>query len=439
MIIDVSSACAERARALASAGVQTIIRYYSRDTGRPSKRLSYQEAQAHAAAGLSLAIVHEARHGNQASSFDRSTGIADATYSRSYGDEEIRQPHGSAIYFAVDFDASASEIRDRIIPYFEGVAEALADNPACEVGVYGSGASCKAVLDAGLAKFAWLAQATRWQGYRAFERSGRWALKQNMPSSIAGVSCDTNELGAGGVFGDFSQSAMESEMERPVQVSMRVNARSGLRLRSGPGTEFDSLKLLPLNTLVYPIRIVGSWTVIDLEGDGHADGFVSSGYLIDAGSAGTEMAAAGILDAQQIEELIYIGSTPGGLKEAREIAARSLPGYPTNGCAAHLSALLQLAGIAVPMTWGAGKFAHLIERRGWRRISVGDQAAGDVGVCFDNDPTPAGADHIYLVVETRGRDEMLIADNQRDTDGPHSRYASGRGGKTPTEYFLRAA
>jgi hypothetical protein len=44
---------------------------------------------------------------------------------------------------------------------------------------------------------------------------------------------------------------------------------------------------------------------------------------------------------------------------------------------------------------------------------------------------------IHLVVDTVGSNEMMIADNQRDTDAPHSRFAS-RKGKTPTEYFLRA-
>jgi hypothetical protein len=90
------------------------------------------------------------------------------------------------------------------------------------------------------------------------------------------------------------------------------------------------------------------------------------------------------------------------------------------------------------MIFGAGKLAQVIADRGWTRIAVGSQQSGDVGICFDNDPTPAGADHVYLVVGASGPDEMMIADNQRRTDAPHTRFASGRGGKTPTEYFLRA-
>jgi len=102
-----------------------------------------------------------------------------------------------------------------------------------------------------------------------------------------------------------------------------------------------------------------------------------------------------------------------------------------------LSALLRQAGIDVKMTPGAGNLASLVKARGWTKIAVGKQQPGDIGVTFDNDPTPPGADHIYLVIKTLGADEMMIADNQRKTDATHSRFASGKG-KTPTEFFLRA-
>ncbi|WP_421381096.1 glycoside hydrolase domain-containing protein (plasmid) [Paraburkholderia sp. DD10] len=56
-----SSRCDSRASALAAAGVKTIIRYYSRDTVRPSKRLTRTEAEQMGAAGLRLCVVHEGR------------------------------------------------------------------------------------------------------------------------------------------------------------------------------------------------------------------------------------------------------------------------------------------------------------------------------------------------------------------------------------------
>jgi hypothetical protein len=213
-------------------------------------------------------------------------------------------------------------------------------------------------------------------------------------------------------------------------IRKRVNARSGLILRSGPGLNFDRLEVLPYGTAVYVLGNSNGWAQIDKLGDGAADGYVSAGFLQDV----VDLAPN---DAQHIEKLIELGSTPAGLAEARETAKDALKGYPTNGCAAHLSALLRAAGISVRMEPGAGNLAHMLKQRGWQRIEVGGQQAGDVGVTYDNDPTPPGADHIYLVIETRGLDEMLIADNQNKVDAPHTRFASGKG-KTPTEYFLRA-
>lgn len=128
------------------------------------------------------------------------------------------------------------------------------------------------------------------------------------------------------------------------------------------------------------------------------------------------------------------GGSAKGIAQAQAKTKQAWPPFPTNGCAANLSALLQLAGIDGPMILGAGKLAYTIRKRGWAEIAVGLQAAGDVGVTFDEGGNP-GADHIYLVVKAIDADEMVIADNQ--SIAPHHRFANGKG-KTPTEYFLRA-
>lgn len=194
-IVDISTQSGSRASALRAAGVRTVIRYC--DTIRPAKRLSRDEAVAFVAAGLKLGVVHEARRGDFADSFEHASGVADAHHARTYGTSVIGQPSGSLIYFAVDFDATAAEVRNLVVPYFRGVGDA------------------------------------------------------------------------------FSEPTGEQN---------------------------------------------------------------------------------------------YV-----------------------------------------------------------------------VGVCFDNDPTPAGADHVYLVIEALGREEMSVADNQRTTETTHRRFAGGAGGKTPTDYFLRAA
>ncbi len=59
----------------------------------------------------------------------------------------------------------------------------------------------------------------------------------------------------------------------------QVNARSGLRVRSGPGTNFDVIDLLPFGHRVYVGRRQGDWVEVDLQGDGVIDGFVFASFL----------------------------------------------------------------------------------------------------------------------------------------------------------------
>jgi hypothetical protein len=58
-----------------------------------------------------------------------------------------------------------------------------------------------------------------------------------------------------------------------------VNARSGLRVRSGPGTNFDIIDLLPFGSRVSVGRRQGEWIEVDLQGDGVIDGFAFASYL----------------------------------------------------------------------------------------------------------------------------------------------------------------
>jgi putative chitinase len=142
-------------------------------------------------------------------------------------------------------------------------------------------------------------------------------------------------------------------------------------------------------------------------------------------------------DGDKVPKLIQLGSTPAGLAAARADAAKRLDIYPRLGCAAHLSALLNRAGVTVEPTRGAQRLVDRLEDRGWTRVDLGNQLPGDVGVTYDRDPSRPGADHVYLVIQNFDGDKMMIADNQNDKDSPHERWASGRG-KTRTSYFLRA-
>ena len=174
--------------------MDTIIRYYCRQTSQPEKRLTPDEAQAIVGAGMKLGVVYQGA-GNAASSFSDANGTQDGSHARDYASRVIGQPRGSAIYFAVDYDASPADIRSRIVPYFAAVRRALASGggePDYLVGVYGSGAVCQALLDARLVSLTWVSQSRGFTGTAQFVASGRWNLKQGPESTLCGMSIDSN-------------------------------------------------------------------------------------------------------------------------------------------------------------------------------------------------------------------------------------------------------
>ncbi|WP_181172763.1 N-acetylmuramoyl-L-alanine amidase [Mesorhizobium sp. B2-1-5] len=62
-------------------------------------------------------------------------------------------------------------------------------------------------------------------------------------------------------------------------IELVVFASDGLRVRGGPGTEFDVVSSLPFGKKVIQLSRVGDWAQIDFTGDGGADGFVHASFL----------------------------------------------------------------------------------------------------------------------------------------------------------------
>jgi len=281
-VVDTSNVTTARLSCLRGAGVRTVIRYYARDTRNPAKVVRGPEARAIASAGMKLGAVHEGRLGDRIAGFSEELGFADARHSRTYAFNEIQQPATTAIYFGVDFDASTAQVNNNIIPYFRGVGRAFAETnglPTYRVGVYGSGRVCRALLTAGLAELAWLAQSTGWAGHAAFLNSRDWVLNQLMPQTLCSLDCDPDETNPQRPdFGDF----VPGFGAQPSGDAMVVNASSGLRLRAGPGTQFDVIRVLPLGTRVMAGVRSDGWVMVDVNGDGTSDGFVFAAFLTPA-------------------------------------------------------------------------------------------------------------------------------------------------------------
>lgn len=184
--VDSSSACdATSIECLQSNGIAFVGRYYSRTTQIQGKKLTPAEAQLLSTADLAIVAVYEDGP-TSASYFSADRGVADANGAIAQA-AGVGQPNGSAIYFTVDYNAAAADISGVISQYFAAVKETIGS--AFEVGVYGSGAVCSAMLSAGYASLAWLSQSTAWTGSSDFTD---WTIKQGPEQSVCGLNSDTD-------------------------------------------------------------------------------------------------------------------------------------------------------------------------------------------------------------------------------------------------------
>jgi hypothetical protein len=192
---DSSSACTTSTIAcLQQNNITFVGRYYSRTTHIEGKKLTASEARLISQSGIDLVTVYE--DGPTAYSyFSASRGTEDANSALAQA-ASIGQPGGSAIYFSVDYDAASSEIAAGIHAYFQAVAAAIGTQ--YQVGVYGSGAVCTAMLQAGFAQLAWLSQSTGFNGTKTFTN---WVIKQGLEGPVCGLNSDADV--AQGNFGAF--------------------------------------------------------------------------------------------------------------------------------------------------------------------------------------------------------------------------------------------
>lgn len=200
-IIDTNHDVTPHLPALQAAGIKTVIRYLSPINPHGEKCIKAAEAQAIAAAGLRLALVCEGWGDFAHGAISGGAGERDGEWCAKYA-AGVGAPPGVCIYFAVDTDASAAQIRKLVLPYFTSIAAALQTaGVQFRRGVYGSGNVCQAVLAASLADLSWLSCSMGWGGSRAYFAANDWALRQHVPAPLCGIDCDADD--ANGEFGDF--------------------------------------------------------------------------------------------------------------------------------------------------------------------------------------------------------------------------------------------
>jgi len=153
--------------------VDFVARYYRTPESRwPA--LSASEAQQLSSLGLKIVAVWES-HSRKPSHFTYSSGYSDAMEAYPQA-RAVGQPAGSAIYFAVDFNAQLLEPIDE---YFRGIAAGMIaasrGNASYAIGVYGSGAVCDELKRAGLAQYCWLSNSIAWTNSLGYQD---WNIRQ---------------------------------------------------------------------------------------------------------------------------------------------------------------------------------------------------------------------------------------------------------------------
>lgn len=282
MIIDTNRRTTAKLDCLHSEGVRGIIRYYARTTQQPEKRITRGEAEAIIASGKSIAIVHQAG-GASPNSFSAAMGRADAEYAFRYAISEIGQPAGSTIYFAVDFDCGQSVFEDRVVPHFEAIHAVNTSGAFAkqfDISAYGNGLVLDGLLKRDLIRQAWLSQSVGHYGSKEFKKSDRWTLFQRLPSTLCGIGVDEDILnGSAAGYGQFNQLDEVTAAGAGGQSRYQVIASGGLRLRAGPGVGFEIIDVLAAGSIVEVLSRNGNWAVVDVGGDGLADGAVHSAFL----------------------------------------------------------------------------------------------------------------------------------------------------------------
>lgn len=446
-IIDSPYNLAPYATRLVDEGVKSVIRYYNNknSTQFPEKCITKAEAKALQDAGLDLAVVYEQRAGagGHIEDFGPAMAKRDAAAALRCA-TAIGQPDNSAIYFAVDFDFFHASDLAILTAYFTEIDNQL--GARFRIGVYGSGTVCTMLGKAGLASLFWLPKSLGWSGSKDFLASGKWTLfqaSQELSPPWGTFDYDANQFNpAFADFGQFGSGAAaandalaESLPQHPAPAVFRISATSGLKLRRGPGTEFESDGAFPNGTVVHGLREEGGWTQVDMNGDGAADGYMKTSFLT-AVSGGLPIAlgaASTPYDYAQAELARGVREVPGAQDNPRIVLYHS----STIGGAAHdevswCSSFVNFCVSQAGMVGTRSKWARSWHDEHWGQECTAAPRVGDIVVWRRKTAAEDGG-HVAFFVEDLGEKIRVLGGNQSNCVCIQSYPKNGTQGSTRFE------
>lgn len=276
--------CATKLNRPLAAGLKSEgVEYVGRYLGDSWKSMSKTEADAILDSGLQLVSIWETNPTN-AAYFTKVRGILDAQEASCYA-KALVQTEGSAIYFAVDYDAQPADMGS-ILTYFAGVREAI--DQSFKVGVYGSYAVLTMLYDHKAVDFYW--QTTSWSRGHVTDFHHILQYQHNLP--LAGIQVDYNDFANRA--GSWSRAASETESSplssytvQPGDTLSKIAARFG--------TAVD--ELVKLNNIVNP-NLIYSGQILKLT-DNHSSGPVY--YNVRSGDTLSQIALAFGISVAQLQ------------------------------------------------------------------------------------------------------------------------------------------
>lgn len=201
-VIDCAENYSSRAAFVKSCGAVGVIRYFNPLTnGHDSgKSLTPLEAHAWADAQMPVGIVVEGYGMANGTGVDGPSGGRDARLVLNWLPSVGLKPNPNLIvYFAVDADASADQINQNEVAYFDAIRARFNMQPAAErprIGIYGSAWSCMSMVGSKRADEAWVAGSTGWAHYRDYVATNAWRLLQKIypGEKWNGLNADTDTV-----------------------------------------------------------------------------------------------------------------------------------------------------------------------------------------------------------------------------------------------------
>lgn len=185
-------------------------------------------------------------------------------YDQGYSDAEIafnslpalRIPENHFIYFAVDYDFMADQVKSRVIPYFQGVKDYRdGHNIPYKIGIYGARNTCTLVREAGLSESSFVGDmSTGYSGNKGFPLPQDWAFDQiqEYPLNTADGSINIDKNVVSGRYEGISHMADDELLNLDSYGDICINISNQslpvYRVRIGRGEsekmvdEFDSIQ-----------------------------------------------------------------------------------------------------------------------------------------------------------------------------------------------------